>query len=69
MEPDFDTYLSNRLAEYENRRGRAICECDMCGAELYEGQQCYYIFGKYCCDECIEDSKVELDFYYDDQDD
>lgn len=62
---DYDTYLSNQLAEYEYQ-GRVMCKCDECGGELYEGQECYYIKGNYICQKCVDESKVELDYYYDD---
>ena len=56
MEYNYDLYMSNRLAEYEERR-LGLCECVLCGRQLYNEQTCYYIDGEYYC----EDSRVQLD--------
>lgn len=62
MECNYDLYMSNRLAEYEERR-LGLCECVLCGRQLYNEQTCYYIYGEYYCEDCIEQSRVQLDPY------
>lgn len=33
------------------------CECDMCGGEIYDGDDCYELLGFTICESCIEDSR------------
>lgn len=35
--------------------------CAICDAELYEDDMCYYLNGKYYCEDCVHSANVKLD--------
>ena len=41
--------------------GQPVEKCTMCGCDMFNGDNCYFIGEQKLCDECINDSKVILD--------
>lgn len=39
-----------------------VCECEMCGYEIYEGSTIYIIEGKTYCEECIDECKTSAEY-------
>lgn len=31
----------------------AVYECELCGGELYAGEECYFINGEVVCEDCL----------------
>lgn len=37
-----------------------VAECDMCGFEIYWGEECYCINGEYVCEDCLSEFAARL---------
>jgi predicted RNA-binding Zn-ribbon protein involved in translation (DUF1610 family) len=35
----------------------AVCQCALCGEDIYEGETCYELGLDFYCENCIEDCK------------
>lgn len=38
-----------------------VVECGLCKCNLYETEHCYYLYGKYFCENCVRSAHIELD--------
>lgn len=58
---DYDRYLTEKQAEYEDRCNKPVETCFECDEDLYENEECYYINGHYYCKDCIRRSAIILE--------
>lgn len=54
--PSFNSALDRYLTE-EPDEPRVVYECDMCGCEIYEGDDYYEIGDTKLCEDCMGDCK------------
>lgn len=61
MEFNEDAYWENRREEYEGANLEIVANCDVCGCDLVEGSNCYYIDKRFYCENCISDFHITLE--------
>ena len=44
-----------------NHEPVVVTECDLCGSEIYEGEEYYEIAGGTYCESCVSDCKKEAE--------
>lgn len=57
MCPCCGAYLENNEVEYKDE----VTRCAICALPLYSEDKCYYIDGKYYCEDCVRSANVQLD--------
>ena len=45
---------------YVDMDGKVTAECDLCGKEIYEGEEYYRINGESVCSDCLETYAIRL---------
>ena len=53
MDFNEDAYWENMREEYEGNNRKVVTMCDGCRCDMYEGEECYSVDGKYYCDDCV----------------
>lgn len=59
MEFNEDAYWENQREEYEGSNRKPVEECASCGSDMYAGEECYRIGGKYYCLYCVQHDTLE----------
>lgn len=58
---DFDSYLSRETNKYmASTEAEYVTSCEECGCDLYDCDEAYLIGDCYYCDDCIINSKIDL---------
>lgn len=45
-----------------NATEKAVCECELCGDDIYEGETMYKLGDMYFCKECVNRGEKEAEF-------